>query len=168
MSNIEVKQVQTPEEKRIFLTFPWRIYKDDPLWVPPLISDRRKMMDPAQGVWFEQGIADFYIAWKDGQPVGTICAAEDKKGNVATGNHDCVFGYFDLIDDYEVAVAMWARVAQWATDHGLKTLLGPFNLDYEDAYGILIEGRDRPPAILCGHTPVYYQGFVDYSSSFGR
>ncbi len=161
MNAIEVKQVLTPKEKHVFLTFPWRIYKGDPLWVPPLISDRKKMIDPARGVWFEQGIADFFIAWRDDQPVGTICAAEDKKGNAATNRHDCVFGFFELIDDYEVALALWARAAQWAREHGLNTLFGPISLDYEDAYGILIEGRDRPPAILCGHTPVYYQGFVE-------
>jgi hypothetical protein len=161
MSIIVVKQVLTSAEKHVFLTFPWRIYKGDPLWVPPLLSDREKMIDPARGVWFEQGIADFFIAWRDGQPVGTICAAEDKKGNAATNRHDCVFGFFELIEDYEVALALWTRAAQWAREHGLNTLFGPISLDYEDAYGILIEGRDRPPAILCGHTPVYYQGFVE-------
>jgi GNAT superfamily N-acetyltransferase len=93
--------------------------------------------------------------------VGTICAAEDKKGNAATGHHDCVWGFFDCIDDYPVAEAMWQHVIHWAKDHQLDALMGPFNLDYEDGYGILIEGRKRPPAILCGHTPVYYQGFVE-------
>jgi GNAT superfamily N-acetyltransferase len=161
MSPIEVKPVLSHAEKNILVAFPWRIYKDDPLWVPPLISERKKSIDPSRGVWFEQGTADFFIAWRDGQPVGTICAAEDKKGNAAVGRHDCVFGFFDLIDDYEVAVAMLERAARWARERRLETLLGPFNLDYEDAYGILIEGRDRPPAILCGHTPVYYQGFME-------
>src|SRR5574340_57761 len=119
MSTIEVREVKTRLEKRIFLTFPWRIYKGDPLWVPPLISDRKKIINPNRGVWFEQGTADFFIAWRDGRPVGTICAAEDKKGNAATGHHDCVFGFFDLVNDYEVAVALWARAAQWAAAHGL-------------------------------------------------
>jgi GNAT superfamily N-acetyltransferase len=43
----------------------------------------------------------------------------------------------------------------------LNAIWGPFNLDYEDGYGVLVEGRDRPPALLCGHTPVYYQTFME-------
>ena len=161
MTGIEIKPVVFPKDKEFFATFPWRIYKGDPLWVPPLLVDRKKSVDPARGVWFEQGIADFFIAWKDGHPVGTICAAEDKKGNAAVGKRDCVFGFFDYFEDYEVFIALLGQVMQWAREHRLDTLLGPFNLDYEDAYGVLIEGRDRPPAILCGHTPIYYQGFME-------
>ncbi len=55
------------------------------------------------------------------------------------------------------------RVSQWAAARGLATLGGPFNLDYEDSYGVLVEGRDRPPVILCGHTPPYYQDFFEHN-----
>jgi GNAT superfamily N-acetyltransferase len=72
-----------------------------------------------------------------------------------------VFGFFECIDDDEVFEALVAAVVDWARDRGLDTLFGPFNLDYENSYGVLIEGRDRPPAILCGHTPDYYQGLFE-------
>ena len=161
MTAIEVRPALSNRDKQHFITFPWLIYKGDPLWVPPLLAERKKSIDPSRGVWYEQGIADFFIAWQDGRPVGTICAAEDKKGNAAVGKRDCVFGFLDFIEDFRVFSAQLERAAQWAADHQLKALLGPFNLDYEDAYGILIEGRDRPPAIFCGYTPVYYQSFME-------
>jgi GNAT superfamily N-acetyltransferase len=72
-----------------------------------------------------------------------------------------VFGFFESIEDYDVTVAMVQYVSRWARRRGLDTLFGPFNLDYEDSYGVLVEGRDRPPALLCGHTPPYYQTFLE-------
>jgi GNAT superfamily N-acetyltransferase len=161
MSAVEVRPVVSKGEKRIFLTFPWKVYKDDPLWVPPLLSERSKVIDPETGQFFNRGEADLFIAWRNGTPVGTICAAEDPPTNKNRGTNECVFGFFEYIEDYEVFKALVDRAIQWAERRGLNALFGPFNLDYEDSYGVLIEGRDRPPAIMCGHSPTYYAGFMD-------
>ncbi len=161
MNQLDVRPVCTKSDRQTFLSFPWTIYRGDPLWVPPILAERAGTIDPQKGVFFRRGIADFFIAWRGSQPVGTICAAEDRAVNAQRGLHDCVFGFFEVIDDYTVAQALFDTAANWARQHGLSTLYGPFNLDYENSYGILIEGRDRPPALLCGHTPPYYQGFVE-------
>ena len=162
MNNIDIRPVHTAKERRTFLTFPWRIYHDDPLWVPPLLPERAKAIDPERGAFFKRGEAEFFIAWRDGTPVGTICAAEDKFANERRQKRECVFGFFEYVEDYDVASALVDHVIQWAEQRNLNALLGPFNLDYEDSYGVLIEGRDRPPALLCGHTPPYYQGFMEH------
>ena len=161
MNAIELRPVQTRRERQIFLTFPWRIYKNDPLWVPPFFPDWKSRIDPARGVFFQRGEAEFFIAWRSGHPVGTICAAEDHKANRETGHRECVFGFFNFIEDYAVMAALLDHVRTWAKARGLETMAGPFNLDYEDSYGILVEGRDRPPALMCGHTPPYYLPFVE-------
>jgi GNAT superfamily N-acetyltransferase len=158
---LAVRPVRTRGERRLFLTFPWRIYHDDPLWVPPLLPDWAERIDPAKGVFFKRGEAEFFIAWRDGQPVGTICAAEDREENEVRHARECVFGFFNFIEDYAVMEALLGRAREWATGRGLDALTGPFNLDYEDSYGILVEGRDRPPTLMCGHTPPYYLGFVE-------
>lgn len=161
MSAIAIRKVANRRELRTFLTFPWKIYKDDPLWVPPILAGRYKLVDPRKGVFFQRGIAEYFIAWRDGKPVGTICAAIDFKANTAVNLKDAVFGFFEFINDRQVAFALLDFVKNWAKDHELTSLHGPFNLDYEDGYGILLEGRDRPPAILCGHTPEYYIGILE-------
>ncbi|MBN1810982.1 MAG: GNAT family N-acetyltransferase [Anaerolineae bacterium] len=162
MMSIEIRPVRTARERRTFLTFPWHIYKNDPLWVPPLLPERARLIDPKRGAFFKRGgEAEFFIAWRDGKPVGTICAAEDRATNEARGMQECVFGFFEYIEDYEVFEALLNCVAEWARPRGLNAFYGPFNLDYEDSYGVLVEGRDRPPALLCGHTPLYYQGFME-------
>lgn len=161
MTTVEVLPVSNHKERRIFLTFPWKIYKNDPLWVPPLLSSRAAAIDPRRGQFFQRGEAAFFIAWRDGKPVGTICAGEDPPTNQNRGTRESVFGFFEYIQDYEVFEALLERAIQWARDRHLEALFGPFNLDYEDSYGVLVEGRDRPPALMCGHSPTYYAGFMD-------
>jgi len=161
MSDITVLPVRTAQEREVFLNFPWRIYADDPLWVPPLLPDWRERIDPKRGVFFKRGEAEFFIAWRDGDPVGTISAAEDREENEVRHARECVFGFFNFVEDYAVMEALLAKVKEWAVGRGLNALTGPFNLDYEDGYGILVEGRDRPPTLMCGHTPPYYVGFVE-------
>jgi GNAT superfamily N-acetyltransferase len=158
---IEVRPVRTTREKRLFLTFPWHIYKDDPLWVPPLLSERRKVVDPRRGLFFKNGYADFFLAWKDGRPAGTICCAEDTADTRVRGHGECMFGFFECVEDYAVAEALFAQASAWARLHRLSAIYGPYNLDREEARGVLVEGRDRPAPILCGHNPAYYLGFYE-------
>jgi GNAT superfamily N-acetyltransferase len=158
---IQVLPIRNARDRRTFLTFPWKIYRKDPLWVPPLLPERTKIIDPQRGPFFQRGWAEFFIAWQEGVPVGTICAAEDQAANQALAVKECLFGFFECIEDYVVAEALLKRVIRWARDHGLNSLHGPFNLDYEDSYGVLVEGRDRPPALMCGHTPPYYEDFLE-------
>ena len=161
MSEILVRPVKTRKERRIFLNFPWQIYQNDPLWVPPLMPDMQERIDRKRGVFFKRGEADFFIAWRDGEPVGTICAAEDRQSNAERGDRECMFGFFNFVEDYAVMEALLGRVRDWAHSRDLHSLTGPYNLDYEDSYGILVEGRDRPPVLMCGHTPPYYLDFVE-------
>jgi GNAT superfamily N-acetyltransferase len=161
MSNIEIHAVETPSQRHRFVTFPWQIYKNDPLWVPPLINERLKFIQPSTGVFFKRGEAEFFMAFKDGQPCGTICCANDRETNSARGMRDCMIGFFECIQDEQVADVLFDQARKWAIAHHLETLYGPFNLDYEDGYGVLIEGRDRPPVLLCGHTPPYYQAYFE-------
>ena len=159
-AQVELTRVRAGREKREFLTFPWRVYANDPLWVPPLLAERAKVIDPARGPFFGRGTAEFFIARRSGVPVGTICAAEERTLNERTGSRECMFGFFECVDE-ESARALFDHAANWAAARRLTHLAGPFNLDPEDSYGVLVEGRDRPPVLLCGHTPASYQGYFE-------
>jgi GNAT superfamily N-acetyltransferase len=161
MSDLEIRPVRTRRERRAFLTFPWHVYRDDPLWVPPLLPERARTIDPARGAFFRRGEAAFFVAWREGRPVGTLCAGEDRFANAQRGTRESIFGFLEYVEDYAVFEALIEQALAWARERDLEALRGPFNLDYEDGYGVLIEGRDRPPALLCGHTPPYYQTFME-------
>ena len=117
--------------------------------------------DPERGAFFQRGEAELFAAFRGGRIVGTIAAAMDRTAIDEKGQSDCIFGFFESIDEQDVADALFAKAAEWGERRGLTTLFGPFDLDYEDAYGILTDGRDRKPVILCGHTPAYYQKLVE-------
>ncbi|MBN2083745.1 MAG: GNAT family N-acetyltransferase [Anaerolineales bacterium] len=158
---VEVRSVQTARDRRSFLTFPWRIYSKDPLWVPPLLPEREKVIDPKRGLFFKQGYAELFIAWKDGKPAGTISCAEDEADSRERGHAECMFGFFECVEEYAVAEALLGRAEDWARTRRMSAIYGPFNLDREDSRGILVEGYDRPPAMLCAHHPPYYRDFCE-------
>lgn len=161
MTRMEIRPVRTRADRETFLTFPWQIYRHDPLWVPPLFPERRALLNPKTSEFLSHAKAEFFIAWQDGVPMGTLSAAEDFANNQLRNSKECVIGFFESIPDPSVAHALFDTAASWAASRGLDSLRGPFNFDYENGYGVLIAGRDRPPALLCGHTPPYYQSFFE-------
>jgi GNAT superfamily N-acetyltransferase len=72
-----------------------------------------------------------------------------------------MFGFFETINDYSVAEVLFRRAEDWARERGMAAIYGPYNLDREDSRGILVEGFDRPPPILCSHNPPYYRDFCE-------
>jgi GNAT superfamily N-acetyltransferase len=106
-------------------------------------------------------MGEVFVAWRDGQPVGTLSLAEDFNRTRTVGDKECMFGFVECVDDYFVFGAMFDFATEWACTHEMKALYGPYNFDREDSRGLLIEGRDRPPAILCGHQPAYYKAFFE-------
>ncbi len=154
---IEVLPVTNRRDKTRFLLFPWQIYRGDPLWVPPILSERQKATDPRRGHFFRGGYAEFFIALRDGQLAGTLCCYHEDGGDP----EECTLGFFECMDDYGVAEALFSRAQSWAKEHHLGMLCATYNLDREEGRGVLIEGRDRPPALLCGHNPPYYGPFFE-------
>ena len=160
MGGIEIRQLRTRGEMRAFHLLPWQIYRDDPLWVPPLLPERMKITDPRRGLFFRRGEAVFFGAFRDGLLAGTICAARDDEQIATIGRRECVFGFFESVNDQATADALFDAAEAWGRRQGLDSLYGPFNLDYEDGYGLLTHGRDRKPVVFCGHSPEYYVGLI--------
>jgi hypothetical protein len=154
---IEIRPILSARDKHAFLTFPWQIYRNDPLWVPPLLPERKKATDPKRGLYFKGGYADFFAAYKERRMAGTVCCSHEYGGE----SGECSLGFFECIDDYDVAEALFRQAERWAGEHSLTMLCGTYNLDREDNRGVLIEGRDRPAALLCGHNPAYYGEFFE-------
>ena len=157
---VTIRQMTTRAQMRAFHLFPWRIYRGDPVWVPPLLPERMKVTDPGRGLFFRRGEAACFAAYRGGRMCGTICVARDDEQIATIGRRECIFGFFESTNDGEVAAALFARADRWAAAEGLTSLHGPFNLDYEDGYGVLTEGRDRRPVVFCGHSPEYYVGLL--------
>lgn len=158
---IEVRPAQTRRSRRVFLTFPWKLYRNDTLWIPPLMPQRANRLDPARNPVIAGGTVQPFLAWRGNEPVGTIVLAVDETRNRCWEEDNAIFGYFDCIEDYSVAEALFDTAVAWAKQHGKARLWGPWMLDYEDSHGFLIKGWERPPVVMCAHNPPYYPEFAD-------
>jgi hypothetical protein len=160
----EFRQMTTRREREQFLTLAWQFYKDDPVWAPPNMLDYRKRIDPKRGAWFQRGEAEFYLLQQEGKPIGRFSIGIDHAANRKGNKREAVMGFFEVIEDYAAAQAIFQFCQRWAREHGMRTVYGPFNLDYEDAYGLVIQGWEEPLVMLCAQNPRYY---LDHFQRYG-
>ena len=156
MSRIEVSEVSSGRERNAFIKFPWRIYKNDSAWVPPLIIERKAFLDRKRHPFYKHGDAALFLARRDGEIVGRIMASDDPNYNSLHQTNVGCFGLFESIDDVDVATALFDAAANWVRGRGRSELMGP--IDYSTNYvcGLLIDGFAHPPAVLTAYNPPYY------------
>jgi GNAT superfamily N-acetyltransferase len=163
---IEVRPVEGRRELSRFIKLPFRLHRDTP-WVPPLIYERRQFLDRSKNPYFEHAEADYFIAWRDGEPVGRITAQIDRRWDEYQGGNDAQFGFIEAEDDPEVFAALLEAAESWARDRGRDRLLGPMDFTTNDEVGLLIEGHEHHPMILEPWHPPYYRGRLE-ALGFGK
>ncbi len=156
MNNIEVLPVKSKKDLMKFIKFPWKIYKDYPHWVPPLIMDRKKLLNKKTNPFFQHGDAEFFLAYKSGEVVGRIAAIRNDLHNKYHKDKVGFFGFFESINDQAVANSLFDTVKNWLHKKGFDTMRGPANPSSNDEYGMLISGFDDPPRLLMNYNPEYY------------
>jgi hypothetical protein len=156
MNEIIVKKVSTKTELNQFIKFPWKIYKDDKYWVPPLLIEQKTLLDKIKNPFFKAADAEYFLAYKNNELVGRIAAIKNdlhlKYHNDASGQ----FGFFECINDQQVANALFDTAKNWMKEKGLKFMKGPANPSSNDIYGMLVEGFDDSPRLLMPYNPEYY------------
>jgi hypothetical protein len=158
---LDVRPVASKRDLTTFIKLPWRLYRNEPNWVPPLVSERRKFLDRAKNPWFEHGEAEYFLAWRDGRPVGRITAQVDRLFNQFQDNTWGLFGFFECEDDPEAAAALLDAAATWLRSRERDRMVGPMDFTMNDECGVLVEGFERPPIILTNWTPPYYPALLE-------
>ena len=161
MSNIEISEVGSRQERNAFIKFPWRVYANDPAWVPPLIIERKEFLNRKRHPFFRHGDAALFLARKNGEIVGRIMASDDPNYNALHQSNVGCFGLFECINDRDVAAALFERAASWLRKKGRTEIMGP--IDYSTNYvcALLIDGFQFPPTILTAHNPPYYRDLIE-------
>ncbi len=161
MASVEIRPVRSRRELKRFVKVPFRIHRDSPQWVAPLIYERLEFLNRKKNPWFEHGEAEYLIAERDGEPVGRITAQVDRLWDETQGGGDAMFGFFETVDDREVAAALLDAATEWAAARGRTRILGPMDFTTNDEVGILIEGHELRPMILENWHPPYYKQLLD-------
>ncbi len=150
---IRISPVQDAAGLEVFLRFPWRLYQQDPYWVPPLLPEQRKFLDQRRGPFFEIGEAQYFLAFRNGEPVGRISAHVNRLHDEHYGPGTGFWGFFEAVQDQAVANALFEAAAAWLRERGCHRLVGPLNFCIYDEMGLLVEGFDSLPAMFQTHNP---------------
>ncbi|TFH02675.1 MAG: GNAT family N-acetyltransferase [Calditrichales bacterium] len=161
MSHIEIKTVNSNKDLMNFIKLQWKIYANDPQWVPPLISDRKKLLDKKKNPFFQHSEMEMFLAYKDSELVGRIAAITNENHNKFQNDNVGFYGFYECIDDQKVNDTLFKTAEDWLKAKGKDKMLGPMNPSTNDEAGLLIEGFDTPPYVLMCHNPAYYAKLHD-------
>src|SRR5689334_13837238 len=145
---VKVRPAASGRELRTFISLPEEIYRDEPRWAAPLRFERRRFLDPRHNPFFEHAEAAYFLAYRDGEPVGRISAHVDHRLNEFQNNAWGLFGFFECRDDAEAAGALIDTAASWLRERGRDRLVGPLDFSTNHECGVLVEGFERPAIFL--------------------
>jgi GNAT superfamily N-acetyltransferase len=158
---LEVRPVADKRELNTFIKLPWRLYRNEPNWVPPLVFDRKRFLDRSRNPFFKHAEVELFLAWRGDKPVGRISAQIDRNFNEFQHHEWGMFGFFECVDDQEVAGALLAAAADWLAARGRDRMVGPMDFTTNDECGILVDGYDLLPTILTNWHHRYYPGLIE-------
>ena len=161
MGNVSIRPVRTRRELKRFVKVPFRLHRDHPQWVAPLVFERMQFLDRGRNPFFEHAEAEYFLAERDGEAVGRITAQVDASWDETQGGEDAMFGFFETVEDPEVTAALLDAAVGWAQEKGRKRILGPMDFTTNDEIGILIEGYERRPMILENWHPPFYKELIE-------
>jgi hypothetical protein len=161
VASVEIRPVRSRRELKRFVKVPFRLHRDHPPWVPPLIYERMQFLDRARNPYFEHAEAEYFIAEREGEPVGRITAQVDRGWDEYRGGSDGMFGFFETVDDREVATALLGAAEDWLAERGRQRLLGPMDFTTNDEVGLLIDGYELRPMILQNWHPPFYKDLLE-------
>lgn len=157
---VMVRKVENADDFRAFFEFPWTIYKDDPNWVPPLLSMRRDLLDQKKNPSWEYMEGDYFAAWRGDKIVGTIAAYVNHRHNEFHNEHVAWFGAFEVFNDQEAATALLTTAAGWVKAKGYDAIRGPQTFTTHEDVGVLVEGFTRP-VLLMPYNHAYYKDLIE-------
>lgn len=158
--SVEIRQVLTRSELRKFVDFPEKLYRNNPYYVPPLVFDQMDTLDQQKGAAQEFCDSVLYMAYKDGEPVGRVAAIVNRLANEQWNHKEVRFGWYDFIEDREVAKALMDKVYEFGRKHKMDSVVGPLGFTDFDPEGMLIQGYDQIGTMALIYNHPYYNDYL--------
>ncbi len=168
MAKLMIRPVETKKDRKIFIDLPFRLYADDPNWVPPLKSEALGLITPEKNGWFSHAKAQLFLAEEDGRVVGRISAHIDTLAltmppEQGFGRGVGQWGLMEA-ERQDIFQALLARAEAWLREQGMTRALGPISMSIWEEPGLLIDGYDHPPTIMMGHAKREYRGWIEWAN----
>lgn len=156
-SPVDVNSVQSKSDQKLFLNYPWELYRGDPNWIPPIRLNQKELVGFKKHPFHDNAQVQPFLAKRDGQVVGRIAAIIDHAHNQHYKEQLGFFGFYESIDDEEVSRALFDAARDWLRQNGIEKLRGPVNPSLNYECGLLIRGYDSPPTFMMTYNPPYYE-----------
>jgi hypothetical protein len=164
---VDIVPVETRAQWREFHRVPYGVYRGDPNWVAPLLLERQQHVSRRHNPFFQHAEAAFWLAYRNGQPVGRISAQVDRRHlethKDATGH----FGFLDADDDPAIFESLLCAAEAWLRGKGLARAVGPLSFSLWHEAGLLVEGFDYPPCVMMGHALPYFATHIE-AAGYGK
>lgn len=157
---IKIVPVNSKKYVLKFIKLPFKLYKNDPNWVAPLISEQKKFLDPKHNPYFEHSEAQLFLAYKGKEVVGRISAQTNRMHNKTHNDKVGFFGFFESINDKEVAHALFDAAKAWLLTKELDVMRGPASFSVNDECGLLVDAFDSSPMLLMTYNPANYMDLI--------
>lgn len=161
MPDIVVKPVASNLDRKRFLDLPFRLYRDDPLWVPALRQSEREWAGFARHPFYDDAEVQTFLAFRGGQPAGRIAAIVNHTHNRLHNEQRGFFGFFETQDDPALAAGLFGAAREWLEARGMRAIRGPVSPSFNYQMGCLVEGFHRPPSFLMPYNPPYYGPLIE-------
>jgi GNAT superfamily N-acetyltransferase len=160
-ADIVVQPVRSWRDRRAFMKFAWQLYRNDPMWIPPLRGEFKRLVGWKYHPFQEIGDVGTFVARRNGEVVGRIAGIVNHEHNRHFKEKRGFFGFFECINDKAVAHALFDAVRSWLAERNIRALRGPVNPSFNYEIGLLIEGFDDPPTFMMTYNPPYYGELIE-------
>lgn len=161
MSDVSVQPVANRRQRKEFLDLPFKQYAGDPNWIPPLLYDQRALVGFKHHPFYKDAEAQAFLAYRNGKACGRIVAILNHAHNRFHKEQRGFFGFFESIDDLQVAEALFGASEQWFAQRDIHAIRGPLNPSLNYECGLLIEGFDSTPYFMMTYNKPYYGRLIE-------
>ena len=158
--DVRIAPVRNRQDLHQFTQLPWQLYSDDPAWVPPLLFDLKKLLSPKKHPFHKHADVQYFLARLNGQVVGRIAAIVNHRHIQFHNESVGFFGFFESIDDQDVAQALLATAEQWVGQRGVRSVRGPMSFSTNEECGLLVNGFNTAPMVMMSHHRPYYARLI--------
>lgn len=158
---VTVRKVEGRKGRLEFIRMVWNLYKNDPNWVPPIEMDRMRLIDVEKNPFYKHARLQLFVADRDRKVVGRIAAITNDVHNFTYGDRVGFFGFFESIDDQDVANSLFNAATDWLRAQGMTDVRGPISPSMNDEVGLLVDGFDMPAAAMMPYNPRTYPQLVE-------
>lgn len=145
-----------------FINLPWKLYQDNPCWVPPIKSKLMATLLGKDNKLFDNGPHAFFMAYENGKPLARVLVGINERLNKKTKKKEGYISLFETVPSEKIARLIFDQAVGWLKKRDMNAVVGPVSPDNGDSdRGLLYKGFNGSPVIMNVYNPPYYVTYFE-------